>query len=90
MNDFINQLYRAYCENNKDMFASDEDGELKLNLEQIDKVLSTDLADKLYEIQLADSQRAFRYGFSVAMKLAMQGVSIWVKTLQTLNCLLLQ
>lgn len=76
MNDFINQLYRSYCENNKDMFASDEDGELKLNLEQIDKTLSTELADKLYEIQLADSQRAFRCGFAVAMKLAMQVVSV--------------
>lgn len=76
MNDIINQLYCAYCENHKDMFASGEDGELKLNLEQIDKALSTDLADKLYEIQLADSQRAFRCGFAVAMKLAMQGVSV--------------
>lgn len=63
MNDIINQLYCAYCENHKDMFASDEDGELKLNLEQIDKALSNDLVDKLCEIQLADSQRAFRCGF---------------------------
>lgn len=55
MNDIINQLYCAYCENHKDMFASDEDGELKLNLEQIDKALSNDLVDKLCEIQLADS-----------------------------------
>lgn len=76
MNDIINQLYCAYCENHKDMFASDENGELKLNLEQIDKALSNDLVDKLCEIQLADSQRAFRCGFSVAMKLAMQGVSV--------------
>ena len=33
MNDFITQLYHIYCENHKDTFASDEDGELKLNLE---------------------------------------------------------
>lgn len=76
MNDFINQLYRAYCENNNDMFASDVDTVLKVNREQIVNSLSEDLAEKFLDILSADSQRAFCCGFSVAMKLAMQGVSV--------------
>ena len=76
MNDFINQLYRAYCENNKDMFASDIDTVLKANREQIANSLSEDLAEKFLDILSADSQRAFRCGFSVAMKLAMQEVLV--------------
>ena len=76
MNDFINQLYRAYCENNKDMFASDIDTVLKVNREQIVNSLSEDLAEKFLDILSVDSQRAFRCGFSVAMQLVVQGVSV--------------
>lgn len=76
MTDFITQLYNAYCENNEDIFVSDVDATLKFNREQIVKVLSRDLADKFSEIQIVDSERAFRCGFSVALKLIMQGVSV--------------
>ena len=75
MVDFIEELYTSYCENNKDMFVSDVDRELKDIQEKIDSVLPVDMADKLYEIEIANSKRAFRCGFAVAMKLAMQGVS---------------
>ncbi len=76
MIDFIDELYRAYCENNEDIFASDVDTVLKSNREQIVKALSRDLADKFSEIQIVDSERAFRCGFSVALKLVMQGVAV--------------
>lgn len=74
MADYIEQLYDAYCEDNDDLFASEENVRLKNNMQEIDKTLPADLSDKLCEIQLADSQRAFRCGFSVAMKIAMQVV----------------
>lgn len=75
MVDFIEELYTSYCENHKDMFVSNVDNELKSIREKIDSVLPVDLVNKLYEMELADSERAFRCGFAVAMKLAMQGVS---------------
>lgn len=74
--DFVQKLYDVCCENNIDMFASDVDAALKDSCEQIVNSLSKELGDKFSDILLADSQRAFRYGFSVAMKLAMQGVSV--------------
>ncbi len=76
MADYIEQLYNTYCENNDDIFASEDDEILKLNMKEIDESLSVDLSNKLCEIQVADSQRAFRCGFTVAMKLAMQGASV--------------
>lgn len=74
--DFVQKLYDVCCENNIDMFASDVDAALKDSCEQIVNSLSKELGDKFSDILLADSQRAFRYGFAVAMKLAMQGVSV--------------
>lgn len=76
MTDYIEQLYDAYCENNDDLFASVDNARLKDNMREIDKTLSSDLYDKLCEIQIADSRRAFRCGFVVAIKLVMQGVSV--------------
>lgn len=74
MVDYIEQLYDAYCEDNDDLFASVDNAKLKNNMQEIDKILPVDLSDKLCEIQIADSRRAFRCGFSVAMKIAMQAV----------------
>lgn len=75
MADYIEQLYNTYCEDNDDLFASEENVRLKNNMQEIDKILPVDLSDKLGEIQVADSRRAFRCGFTVAMKIAMQVVS---------------
>ncbi len=74
MADYIEQLYNTYCENNDDMFASDVDEALKTNQGQIIHALSEDLVDKFFEIQKADSERAFHRGFSIAMKLTMQAI----------------
>lgn len=74
--DFIQQLYDAYCENNPDMFPSDVDEVLKANRKQISNSLSEDLAEKFLDILSVDSQKAFRCGFSVAMQLVVQGVSV--------------
>lgn len=76
MIDFIDELYYIYCDHNEDIYASDIDATLKANSKEIDKALSLEFSDKLGEIELANSKRAFRCGFSVAMKLFMQGVSV--------------
>ena len=75
MVDYIEQLYNMYCEDNDDLFASEDNAKLKNNMQEIDKTLSSDLYDKLCEIQIADSRRAFRCGFTVAMQIAMQVMS---------------
>ncbi len=76
MTDFIDGLYCIYCDHNEDIYASDTDGDLKAKRREIDKALSLELSNKLGEIELANSMRAFRCGFSVALKLVMQGVSV--------------
>lgn len=72
MIDYIDELYHIYITNNDDMWNSDVNSETGAMYDEIEKALSVDLAIKLGQLLIADTQSDFRCGFKVAAQLILK------------------